>query len=81
MIEAPAGDTVMDCKIAETFRLADPTTVPDAACIDVLPETSPVAKPLAFTFATPVLVDLQATNAVMFELTPPLNRPVAVNCC
>jgi hypothetical protein len=81
LIEAPAGNTVIDCKIAVTFRLPDPTIVPELACIDVLPETSPVARPVAFTLATAVFVDFHATNVVMFELTPPLNSPVAVNCC
>jgi len=81
LIEAPAGDTVIDCKIAVTLRLADPTTVPEVACIDVLPETSPTARPVAFTFATAVFVDFHATNVEMFELTPALNSPVAVNCC
>lgn len=81
LIAAPAGVTVIDCRMAVTVRFPDPTIAPDEACIEVLPETSPVAKPVALIPATVVFVDFHATKAVILEVTPPLNSPVAVNCC
>ena len=81
MIESPAGETVIDCRRAVTVKLADPTTAPEIACIDVLPERRPLATPAALMLATLVFVDFHATNVVMFEVTPPLKSPVAVNCC
>ncbi len=81
MIAAAAGETVIDCRIAVTVRFADPTTPPVEACIDVLPEVDPVARPLELTLATVAFVDFQVTKLVMLDITPPPKRPVAVNCC
>lgn len=81
MIEAAAGETVIDCRRAVTVKLADPTTVPDVACIEVFPEKRPLATPAALMVETLVFVDFHVTNAEILELTPLLKRPVAVNCC
>ena len=76
-IVAAVGVTVIDCSIAETVRLADPTIVPDEACMKVVPDASPEASPGELTLATPELVDVQLTKAVIFEVMPPLNVPVS----
>src|SRR5947207_723938 len=47
----------------------------------VVPDASPEASPGELTLATPELVDVQLTKAVIFEVMPPLNVPVAMNCC
>ena len=78
---AAEGVTVIVCSMAETVRLAEPTIVPDEACMKVVPDASPEASPAELTLATPELVDFQVTKAVMFEVIPPLNVPIAVNCC
>ena len=72
---------MIDCKMAVTVRLAVPTTAPRVALIFVTPEIRPVASPPEPMLATAGVVELQMTNAVMLEVTPPLKVPVAENCC
>jgi hypothetical protein len=73
----------MLCKTAVeiTTRLADPLMLPEEACIVVVPAESPDAKPVELTVAAAVLEDVQVTTLVMFDVTPPVNVPVATNCC
>jgi hypothetical protein len=73
----------MLCKTDEemTTNVADPVMVPEEACTVVVPTESPDAKPVELTVAAAVLDDVQVTAFVMFELTPPVKVPVAVNCC
>ncbi len=82
-MEEAEGVTVMVCKIDEepTTKVADPLIVPEEACIVVDPPDSAEAKPVELTVAVTVLDDVQVTKFVMFELTPPVKVPVAVNCC
>jgi hypothetical protein len=82
-MEEAAGVTVMVCKTDKelTTRVADPLIVPEEACIVAVPADSPEAKPAGLTVAATVLDDRQVTKFVMFDVTPPLNVPVAVNCC
>src|SRR5690349_17190743 len=80
-MEGDAGVTVMVCKTAPTVSVADPLMVPEEALIVVVPLDNADAKPVAPTLATTVLEDFQVTKLVMFEVTPPLKVPVAVNCC
>jgi hypothetical protein len=56
-------------------------TEPKAACIVVLPGTTPVARPLTVIVATAVFVEVQVTELVRFCVLPSLKVPVAVNCC
>lgn len=72
---------MIDWRMAVTVRFADPLTAPEEAWIDVLPEMSPVDRPVAVTLATLGFVDFHVTKLVMLEVTPPLKSPVAVNCC
>ncbi len=72
---------MIDCKTAVTVRFADPTMLPEEACMDVLPETSPVASPAGLMLATLAFTDFQVTKLVMLEVIPPLKSPIAVNCC
>ena len=73
----------MLCKTDEeiTTSVADPVMVPEEARTVVVPAESPEAKPVELIVAATVLVDVQVTTLVMFELTPPVKLPVAVNCC
>jgi hypothetical protein len=73
----------MLCKTDEeiTNNVADPLMVPEEACTVVVPPESPEAKPVELTVAATVLDDVQVIAFVMFEVTPPLKVPVAVNCC
>lgn len=73
----------MLCKSDEeiTTSVADPLMVPEEARTVAVPAESPDAKPVELMLAASVLVDVQLTTFVMFELTPPVKRPVAVNCC
>ncbi len=73
----------MLCRTDEevTTKLADPLIVPEEACIVVVPTDSPEARPVEPTVAATVLDDVQATKFVIFEITPPVKVPVAVNCC
>lgn len=77
------GVTVMLCKTAEeiTVKLAEPLMAAEEACMVVFPADSPEAKPVELTIATTVLDDVQVTTFVMFDVTPLLKVPVAVNCC
>jgi hypothetical protein len=82
-MEEAEGVTVMLCKtdVETTTNAAEPVIVPDEACIEVVPADSPEAKPAELTVAATVLDDVQVTKFVMFEVSPPLKVPVAVNCC
>src|SRR5690242_19119619 len=80
-MEGAEGVTVMLRKTGVTARVADPLIVPEVALIVVVPADNADAKPVALTLATTVLEDFQVTKFVMFEVTPPLKVPVAVNCC
>ena len=73
----------MVCRTAEetTANVADPLIVPEEARIVAVPTESPEAKPVELTVAAAVLDDVHVTTLVMFELTPPVKVPVAVNCC
>jgi len=73
----------MLCKTAEetTVSTAEPLTVPAEALIVLVPAESPEAKPVELTVAAALLVDVQVTTFVMFDVTPPVKVPVAVNCC
>ena len=73
----------MLCKTAVeiTTKLADPMMLPEEACIVVVPAESPDAKPVEETVAAAVLDDVQVTTFVMFDVTPPVKVPIAVNCC
>lgn len=80
-MEGAEGVTVMVCKTDETTKVADPLIVPEEAFIVVVPADNAEAKPVELTVATTVLEDFQVTKFVMFDVTPPLKVPVAVNCC
>jgi hypothetical protein len=82
-MEGAGGVTVMLCKTAEevTANVAEPLMAPAEACMVVFPTDSPKAKPEELTVAVAILDDVQVTTFVMFEVTPPLKVPVAVNCC
>jgi hypothetical protein len=56
-------------------------TVPDAAVIEDVPAATPVARPEVEMVAVAVVPEAQVTVAVMSEVEPSLNVPVAVNCC
>jgi len=71
----------MVCKTDETTKVADPLIVPEEARIVVVPADSAEAKPVELTVAATVLDDVQVTTFVMFDVNPPLNVPVALNCC
>jgi hypothetical protein len=73
----------MLCKSDEeiTSNVADPLMVPEEAPTVVVPTESPEAKPVELTVAATVLDDVQVTTFVMFDATPPVKVPVAVNCC
>jgi len=73
----------MLCKTEEeiTSIVADPLMLPEEACIVVVPGESPEARPVELIVAATVLEDVQVTTFVMFELTPPVKVPIAVNCC
>jgi len=73
----------MLCKTDEeiTTSVADPLMVPEEARTVVVPTESPEVKPVELMVAAAVLDDVQVTTFVMFELTPPVKVPVAVNCC
>jgi hypothetical protein len=53
--------------------------------IVVVPAVSPVARPrglpVLLTVATAVLLDVHVTDAVRSRVVPPVNVPVALNCC
>ena len=82
-MEATEGVTVTVCKTAveTTTKVAEPLMVPEDACIVAVPAESPEAKPVELTLAVTALAEVQVTTFVMFELTPPVKVPVAVNCC
>jgi len=73
----------MLCKTDEeiTTSVADPRMVPEGARTVVVPAESPKVKPVELMVAAAVLDDVQVTTFVMFEVTPPVKVPVAVNCC
>ena len=74
---------MMLCKTAEevTASVADPLTAPEEAFIVAVPTESPETRPVELAIATAVLEDVQVTTFVMFDVTPPVKVPVAVNCC
>jgi hypothetical protein len=82
-IEGTEGATDMLCKTAEetTPSAADPLIVPEEARMVEVPTERPEAKPVELTVATTVLDDVQLTTFVIFDFTPPVKVPVAVNCC
>jgi hypothetical protein len=73
----------MLCKtdVDTTTSVDEALMVPEEARIVVVPAESPKAKPVKLTVAAAVFDDVQVTTFVMFELTPPVKVPVAVNCC
>jgi len=73
----------MLCKTDEetTASVADPMIVPEEALMVVVPAERPEAKPVKLTVAAALFDDVQVTTFVMFELTPPVKVPVAMNCC
>lgn len=46
-----------------------------------MPVESPEARPVEVTVAAVGLEDVQLTTLVMLEVTPPVNVPMATNCC
>jgi len=82
-MEGTEGVIVMPCKTAEetTTSVAEPMIVPEEALNVVVPAERPEAKPLELTAAAAVLDDAQVTTLVMFDVTPPVKVPTAVNCC
>jgi len=73
----------MLCKTDEeiTISVADPVMVPEEARTVVVPAESPEAKPVELTVAAAVFDDVQVTTFVMFDVTPPVKVPTAMNCC
>lgn len=75
------GVTSMDTSVAGvTESVVDPVMLPDAAVIVVEPGATAAADPL-LTVATPVLDELQVTDAVRSCVVLSVNVPVAVHCC
>ena len=74
--------TSMDTSVAGvTESVVDPTMLPDAAVIVVNPEAIAVANPLLILMvATPVLDELQITDAARSCVVLSVKVPVAVNC-
>jgi len=76
------GVTAIDTSTAGvTVSVVEPLTLPEVAWIVVLPADTLVAIPAAEIVATPVLLELQVTDPVMFNVLLSLYVPVAVNCC
>jgi len=73
----------MLCKSDEeiTTSVADPLMVHEEARTVVVPTDSPEAKPVELTVAAAVFDDVQVTTFVMFDVTPLVKVPTAVNCC
>ena len=73
----------MDTSVAGvTESVVDPIMLPDAAVIVVEPAAAAAANPLLILMvATPVLDELQVTDAVKSCVVLSVNVPVAVNCC
>ncbi len=82
-IEGEAGVTAMLCKTTDdaTTTPADPLIVPEEALIVLFPADKAEASPVELTVATAGFDELQLTKLVMFDVTPPVKVPVAVNCC
>jgi hypothetical protein len=75
------GVTVTETSAAGvTLREVVPLTDPDVAIIVADPTAAPLARPVAFTVATPVLEDVQLTEDVRSLVLPSVNVPVALNC-
>jgi hypothetical protein len=81
-----AGVIVIELRVAAvTVSSVFPDLIPDVAVITDVPTPIPVARPLVgrplgFTIATPVVPELQVTEAVISCAVPSENVPVAVNC-
>jgi hypothetical protein len=80
------GVTARDTSVAGvTVRAVEPETLPDVAVIVVDPAATEVARPLEpaalLIAATPVLDELQVTDAVRSCVVLSENVPVAVKCC
>ena len=66
-----AGVTDMEDRVdGVTVRVVFPEMVPEVAVMVDLPNATPVARPLPFTFATDILDDLQVTWVVISWLVP-----------
>ena len=64
-IERLAAVTAIDTNVAGvTVKLVEPTTAPEIACIVLVPAPAAVTNPPAVIVATPVLCELQVTEAV-----------------
>ena len=65
---------------ALTVIAVEPMTAPRVAEMVVVPDATPLAKPLTSTVATDGVDEPQLTSAVRSRLLPSLYVPVAVNC-
>lgn len=77
LVGVTSRDTSVD---GVTVRVVDPAMLPDVAVIVVDPAATAAANPLLMV-ATPVLDELQVTEAVKSCVVLSENVPVAVNCC
>jgi hypothetical protein len=66
---------------AFTVRVVDPVTPPMLADTVLVPGATPVAKPLASTVTTAVVMEVHVTRDVRSLLLPSVYVPVAENCC
>jgi hypothetical protein len=70
-IEGLGGVTAMDTRAgADTASVVDPFTAPDVAVMVLPPWAVVLASPVEFTVATPVFVEAQPTELVMFCVVP-----------
>ena len=68
-IERLEAVTAIDTNVAGvTVKLAEPATAPEIACIVLVPAPAAVTNPPAVIVATPVLCELQVTEAVRFRV-------------
>ena len=77
-----AGVTAIDFNVAAaTVRVMEPTTLPEAAVMSVLPVDFAVTIPLLLIAATLGFWEFHTTLAEMSGVDPSEKCPTAVNCC
>ena len=65
------GVTVIRLKVAGvTVNVVLPDLIPEVAVMTEVPTPTPVARPLGFTIATPIVPDDQVTDAVISTDVP-----------